>query len=444
MSLDPIKIRDAIVSSLRNIGVNEWVVVVRKNKSTMVKFANNVVTVVQSWSSTQVEVYASKDRRMAHIEAFVSGENDCKVLAERIAISLAKSEPSPLYAPLPIPNGKPLEGTVDKRIVEDEGELASEAMKIVDEALRSGAERVAGTFEYGYLERYVYTSTGFEGFQPSTYAKAYARAFKGENSGHWAYGSTFFNEKSLENVGRIAGEYASLRLPVINVEPGEYQAILSPLVVGNLVNYLAMMASAMMVVMGASLFTKVKVGEKAFSEYLTIRDEPLNTSLPGARGFDDEGVACTNKAIIEKGVVKTLLHNSKTAKLMNANSTGNAGLFMPTPWNIVVDAGASDVESMIKDVRKGFLVLNNWYTRMQNWIEGQFSTVTRDALIYIENGEFKGITPRLRIADTFQRLFSNIQAVSKDSYDVWWWEVEVPTRAPYILVGRTLFTKPES
>ncbi|NPA97415.1 MAG: TldD/PmbA family protein [Crenarchaeota archaeon] len=442
--IEPRGIRDLVASRFRDLGIDEWVLVVRSRESTMAKFANNAITVVQYWNSTSVEIYAARDSRIAHAQGFVSSADDCLSMANRVAESLSKVEPSPLYAPLPEPSGKPLQGTVDPRIRDRSDDVLSTLPQLIDEALRSGAERVAGTLEFGYEERTVYTSKGFEGTQPRTYLKAYARAFKGENSGHWAWGSTRFDEHRLAEVGHIAGEFASTNLPVANVEPGEYQAILSPLVVGNLVNTMALMSSALLVLMGASMFAKLEPGQRVFSENFTLVDAPLDSSLPNASGFDDEGVACRNKPIVKRGVFKTLLHNSKTAKRMNAALTGNAGLFMPTPWNLVIEAGSDSLDNLIKDVKRGFLVLNNWYTRMQNWIEGMFSTVTRDALIYIENGEPKALCRRLRIADTYRNVFSRVAALTKDTYSVWWWEVDIPTRSPYILIERARFTRPEA
>ncbi len=441
--IEPLEIRNCVASKLKELGVSEWIAVVRRDDRTMVKFANNVVTVVQQWSRTSLELFIAKDGRVAHSQAFVETLDDCAKLVASVYESLERSSPSPLYAPVPQPNGKPLPGTVDERVRSDREDLVKSVTNLIDSAIRAGAERVAGTLELGYIERYVYTSRGFEGVQPITFVKAYARAFRGEVSGHWAWGSTRFDQGAIEEVGRLAGEYAATNLPFMDVEPGEYQAILSPLVVGNLVNNLALMASAMMVIMGASMFAKVKPGEKVFSDELTIIDAPLETELPNASGFDDEGIQCFNKPIVEKGVFKTLLHNSRTAKMMNASSTGNAGLFNPVPWNIIVEPGRESLDSLIKEVRRGFLVLNNWYTRMQNWVEGMFSTVTRDALIYIEGGEPKALCRKLRIADTFRRVFSSVKAATKDSYSVWWWEVEVPTKAPYILVEKARFTKPE-
>ncbi len=436
------RIKEIVASRLRNEGIEEWALVVERRRSSMIKIANNVVTVAQGWNAAWMELYAAKEKKIGYVGSMVSDEGSVSAALEKLLLSLKKSEPSPIYGPLPRAHGSPLSDLVDPRIVEEPNTVLEISSKIVDEAQRLGVDRIAGTIHFGYRERYAITSTGFEAVQPSTFIQVYVRAFRDENSGHWAWGSTRFDEDSLLSTVRKASEFATLKLPRQSIDPGEYQAILSPLVVANLVNNLAFMASGMMVLMGASMFVKHGIGSKPFSDNFTLIDAPLEKSLPHARGFDDEGAPCTNKPIIERGIVRNLLHNAKTANYFNSETTGNAGLVMPIPWNLIVESGSADLDSLVKDVRRGFLVLNNWYTRMQNWIEGTFSTVSRDALIYIENGEFKALSKQMRIADSFANIFSKIEALTRDSYDVWWWEVEIPTRAPYMLINSTKFTKP--
>ncbi len=71
--------------------------------------------------------------------------------------------------------------------------------------------------------------------------------------------------------------------------------------------------------------------------------------------------------------------------------------------------------SLKKEVRRGIYVTNNWYTRFQNYCEGVYSTVPRDAAFLIENGEIKKSGVGMRISDTLPRQFLNIQALGKES-----------------------------
>ncbi|MCD6357751.1 MAG: TldD/PmbA family protein, partial [Thermoproteales archaeon] len=294
-----------------------------------------------------------------------------------------------------------------------------------------------------YYEKGLATSRGVELRESSTGVEGYLRAFVGESSGQWAVGSRRLERGALRLVARTAASLAlKARGEPRDLKPGTYDLVLSPMVVGNLVDLVGMMSSALAVMMGFSIFARAKPGSKVASERFTLLDEPRNPELLGSTAFDDEGMPTRNKPIIEAGVLKTLLHNTKTAAKMGAASTGNAGWIEPHPWTLHIPAGDASLDEMISEVRRGLLVTNNWYTRLQNYVEGIFSTITRDAVIYIEDGELKHPVARVRIADRLPTLLSNIELVGKELHDISWWEVKPPVRAPYILVRSVHVSRP--
>ncbi|MEM4903407.1 MAG: metallopeptidase TldD-related protein, partial [Desulfurococcaceae archaeon] len=84
-------------------------------------------------------------------------------------------------------------------------------------------------------------------------------------------------------MGRKAGLYATITSNRGDISPGTYNVVISPLVAGNLLNYIAMMASALSVMAGFSVFAKYKVGEKIASDDFTLLDKPRDPTLPHAR-----------------------------------------------------------------------------------------------------------------------------------------------------------------
>ena len=408
----------------------------------MVKLANTRISTVQDWMGVKVQLYLSKNQKIYVAEAVFENPLECEKLVEKtlnLIDKLGKAEP---YAPLPEPTGRPLDGLADNKL-RNALESAAEHAEAIIEGASSLTSRamVAGvlTFEYGH--RIVVTSRGASFAEEKTALKTYARVIVDDVSGQWAFTSSRLDERGLRRVGEKAAYYALEARRRVHVEVGRYTAILGPLVVGNLMDMLAFMASGYAVLTGMSIFVNRRLGERIGSEKITVYDAPHRRELPGATGFDDEGVATRDKPIVEKGVVKNLLHNSRTAKALDDQLTGNAGYIVPSAWNLVIEPGDVKLEEMIAETKRGLLVTNNWYTRFQNFVEGVFSTVTRDALLYIENGEVKGGTARLRIADTYTNLLSNIVEVSRETEQVEWWEIETPTIAPYIKVEKLNFTK---
>ncbi len=431
-----------IISELKDKFENIAVRVVDRN-SMMLKIWNNQPGVLQTWRDIQVSLLLSKQKRVAVLELRASSPDELLAVARRVGDLMPKVEESELPIELPEP-GKPapLEGGYDKKVLEysSDPKLLVEAM--VSSALSAGAERTAGTLELEEVSTTIATSKGFEGTYKKTGVVAHLRSFKDDVSSHWAWGSTAVDVKKLEEVGAKSASFLSLAKSKTSFEPGKYDVILSPLVAGNLLNYVASMSSGMSVLLGMSFLSRRKVGEVVASEVFTLVDAPRDTSLPGLAPFDDEGVETYNKPIINRGKFVSLIHNTATGKVFNAKSTGNAGWINPRPWNLIVEPGISSFDKMVSEMRRGYFILNNWYTRLQNYVEGQFSTVARDLVLEIRDGSIVGYVDRVRIAERFENLLKSVKELSKEVYDITWWEVRIPTRAPYILAENINLTKP--
>ncbi|MEM0335131.1 MAG: TldD/PmbA family protein [Thermofilum sp.] len=425
-----IKLRD---SALR-AGFEEAAVLAESVESIMVKFANSEPSVIQRWSTRTAHVYLAKQQRILGTSVPLSSPDEAaRIIAELHALQ-TKVPPSMLYAPLPEPpKPQPLEGLVDKKLLEVLHDPSGVSEAIVETARRHPIDHFAGMFQVALERKALATSKGVELEEEGTSLKMYIRAFAGEGSGQWALGSRRYDIKRIEEVAATAADLAVKSRSQEEVPPGKYDIILSPMVVGNLFNIVAEMASASSILMGASMFINKDVGDKVASDALTIIDAPRNAELPGSTAFDDEGVPTYTKPIIEKGVLRNILHNSKTASKFGASSTGNAGLILPRVWTIEVAPGEHSLEEMLREVKNGLIVTNNWYTRLQNYVEGIFSTITRDATLIVRNGEVVGAARKMRIADALPRMITNIAAIGKEVYDIHWWEVDIPTRTPYIL-----------
>ncbi len=122
-------------------------------------------------------------------------------------------------------------------------------------------------------------------------------------------------------------------------------------------------------------------------------------------------------------------------------STGNAGLVNPQPRNVVMGAGDMSQEEMIRECKNGLYITDVWYTRFQNYQTGDFSTIPRDAILVIKNGEIVGSIKNIRVSDNIQKMFENVVALGKEQQWIHWWEVTIPTYLPHVLVNNVNITK---
>ncbi len=84
---------------------------------------------------------------------------------------------------------------------------------------------------------------------------------------------------------------------------------------------------------------------------------------------------------------------------------------------------------------------NNWYTRFQDYRNGDFSTVCRDGIFKVKDGKVDSALKDIRISDNMPRILRNIEAISDTQYWIRWWEVPTPTLTPYVMVKNVGVTK---
>jgi PmbA protein len=419
--------------------VDEYVVVGNNVKEVMIKLARGEVSVVQSWNDLKIVAYLAKDEKMG---IYSLNPRRLKEDAEKAANDLKRLERSPLYAPLPEPSGESID-EVDTKI-KDAVESGGVSFVIEDLELNEIGDS-AGMIKLSMENEILKSSNGADYHTSRTRFNGYVRVFKGDSSGQWSWTSPKYSLSLAKNAIGVARELAEecSKLPRVKFEPGIYRVALGPMVAANLLNEVMRSASAGMVIFGLSFFTGKKPGDVVASDVLSLKDVPRNLELPGFRGYDLEGVGTKDKYVIEKGVFKGFLHNSKTSKLMNSENTGNAGWIIPEPFNIEISEGDLKTDEVIEVLREGYLLTNNWYTRFQNYLEGTFSTVSRDATFKVEGGKLVGCVERVRIADSMPKLLNSIENATKDRWPIEWWEVPVPTLTPYLVLSKARLSAPQ-
>ncbi len=424
----------------KRLGAEDVIVLANGGSEQMVRFSQNSITVTKSIHDTNITVSLGAEKRQTIGSTSNPTPTALKAFLAQLYASIKYIQENPDYPELP---KGPLDYTsvpYDKEIADSADEAAEYAKQAVDCALDAGAERVAGVVKLHSGSIHLLTSSGLEGEDHTAKALLNVRAFKDEASGHGVACAGELSEFKPEEAGRLAGDYAKRAEKPGSWSEGEYDIVFNETVTAHLFEYVADSTSSFSVDSGLS-FLAGELGKQIAVPAVTLSDSANRPGIPNQRSFDDEGVPIKEKPIIEKGVLKTYLHNLSTAKRYKTSSTGNAGIINPATWNIIIEPGASSMEEMIRDVRRGMLITNTWYTRFQNHQKGDFSTMPRDAAFLIENGEIKHPVAGIRLEDSFPRLLKNIELLARTRKWVEWWEVNTPTLAPAMLVRGSKITK---
>ena len=423
-------------------GATDVVVELQDEQRVMIRFSNNEVTISKFYNESVLRIFLMIEKRRASTTLPLSSIQRVEETVENL-IKIAKiTPPSDVYAPLPQgPFNYDPKLLRSSEVSLNPDRLTSYVEEAIKSALEEGAKKVAGTLIATRRNIILTTSGNVHARQEKGSLEISVRAFTSPvSSGHFVSISGDEEKFDPSGAGRAAGEIAKAALNPTSGEPGRFTALLGPLVFADLISQVGIVSSAFLVDAGQS-FLADKIGSEIACSSLTLIDDPTIVGSYGMRAFDEEGVPTRKNIIIERGILKTYLHNSATAKKFGVETTGNAGLIRPHPWNLMVEAGERSFDEILSDIDEGIYVTNDWYLRYQNYRTGDFSTIPRDGMFLIKNGTISSSIRELRISDNMLRILKNIEEISRTRVWVKWWEVEVPTLSPYVVVRDLNFTK---
>ncbi len=440
--MDLERLNETAIATANTLGVQDAVALSAQSQDRMIRFANNSVTVVSQVEEAELTVYLAKNKRRAIASTSNLDEASVKKFVRDLFASL-KGLPASEYVAL---DGKatkfsPSALGYDKKIETVGNEIPELAKVAVSSSLAAGGMRSAGVIDAGKVSYAILTSTGTKGTDARTSITLNIRSFAEKDaSGHGLSCSSSLSGFDPEGAGTRAGEDAKRMETATEPEPGKYEVLLSPTVASNIVETVAGAASAFSVDAGTS-YLAGKVGKQVASEHFDLTDHGVVKGGLGGRVFDDEGTRTKSTHIIEDGVLKGYLHNLTTAKKWKTTTTGSAGFVTPHPWNLEVGAGDSTYGEMVKEMKHGIILTNNWYTRFKNYRTGEFSTVPRDGAYMVENGKVTQPLKGMRAGDDLLRMFSSVKMLSKQRVWIEWWEVDTPTLCPWVLTEGVTITR---
>ena len=107
----------------------------------------------------------------------------------------------------------------------------------------------------------------------------------------------------------------------------------------------------------------------------------------------------------------------------------------------MLEPGRESLEELFEETGDGLYITNNWYTRFQNYRQGDFSTIPRDAMFLVQNGRLGPPVKGLRVSDNMLRILGSVRAVSRERKWIRWWEVDTPTYLGHFMVDGVGITK---
>ena len=164
-----------------------------------------------------------------------------------------------------------------------------------------------------------------------------------------------------------------------------------------------------------------KEGEVIAASCVTLIDDPFHKENPEPMNFDAEGSPTHRKAIIEKGVLNTLLYNLKTAAVAGKQTTGNASkagydaAVGIRPFTFYLEGGELSEEELLAKAGNGVYItdLSGLHAGADS-ISGDFSL--QSSGYTIENGKKTRYVKAFTVAGNFYELLKNVVALANNSH----------------------------
>ena len=227
-----------------------------------------------------------------------------------------------------------------------------------------------------------------------------------------------FKALDAQKLGTKAASEAIAMLHASAVPSGQYRVILDYRAMADLLGVFADAFSAENVQKDLSVF-KGRLGEVVAAKTVTLMDDSLLPEGIASRPFDAEGVPGGSHALIENGVLKTFLHNLKTAKKDGVQSTGNAskagysGPIRIAPTNFYIKPGDTGYDDLLKAMGDGLVITEvTGLHAGADAVSGDFSLLSKGFLI--KDGKVERPVEQITIAGNFYQMLKDIRTVGSD------------------------------
>jgi PmbA protein len=384
--------------------------------SSLTRFAGSAVHQHVSERNQTIVLRVVLGKKVAVITTNIFLPSSVKQSLEK-AISLAEvQQPNDEFISLPGPKSIPEIETFSKK---RSGLTPHQKVRMVKSLLRRVKEKgcqASGAFSNGEVVLAVVNSLGVEAYQKFSDVFLHLIVENEKSSGYASFVARNPDPLDVDSFAQEAIGKTSREEP-IQIEPGEYEVILEPYAVSELLSFLGYLGFHALAVQEGRSFFSNRFGEKMVDEKVTIYDDgldPEGLQVP----FDFEGVPKKKVTFFDKGVAKEVTYDSFTAGREGKNSTGH-GLIAPNtagpiPINLFMKEGESSLEGMIRSVRRGIYVTRFHYTNVVEPMKAVITGMTRDGTFLIEGGEITRPVKNLRFTESILKALSHVTAISKD------------------------------
>lgn len=404
-------------SALEASTADQTEVLLSSGDNALTRFANNHIHQNVASFSADLQVRAVFGKRVAVASGSALSEGSVEDVVGR-ACNLAKlADPTEDFVSLP--DVEPVEHDLsgdDATTDFDADDRAAGVCTIIETA--EGRDQTAsGAFSITSGAYAIANSLGARGYQTITGANL-RTVISGEDSSGFAEGiSTDVSDIQPGEIGQTASDKCAQSAHPVEIEPGEYDVILEPAAVADMVNFLGYTTFNALAYQEGRSPVSGRLGEKICGENITIHDDGWD-SRGRQQAFDFEGVPKQPITLVDSGVAANVVYDSYTAGRQGCESTGHAlpapNTWGPIPINQFVHTGDATIEEMIGDIDRGLYVTRFHYTNLVSPKQSIITGMTRDGTFLIEGGDIARGVKNLRFTQSILEAFSRVETIGSE------------------------------
>ncbi|MHC1584963.1 MAG: TldD/PmbA family protein [Candidatus Syntropharchaeia archaeon] len=309
---------------------------------------------------------------------------------------------------------QPVQGIYDERIDKISPEEGMHlAAEMIGETEGENVKLTSGSLSFLSCYQLIMNSNGIEIDERETVAEGFATCIA-KDGGEVSTANEFGISRNLDidffEIGRSASDLARRSLHGVKIFPSKKTVLLAPLAFAEIIEETFSPSISADNVQKDRSFLKGKIGEVVADEGVSIIDDGTMHGGIGSSKSDDEGVPSTRNVVIERGVLKSFLHNVYTASKEGVSSTGNGvrSSYSSLPRvdirNLIFDYPPSEV---ISETKEGVLVTSVIGAHTANEVSGDFSLEARNAFL-IKDGSIEKPIKSLMISGNVFDLLKQI------------------------------------
>ena len=397
-----------ILNNYKSFNIDDVEVITSENISLSVKSRQQKLENIERSENFNIGINIYKDKKKATISSNNIDSTDAKEYLEK-GSAMVKSMPIDEYSGLA--DKKDYASEIEDLELEDttllsEKQLLDQALLAEDAMLKNkkitnseGATRSFSKNTYNIIN-----SRGFNAKYSKTFHSISSIAIAGSDTNmqrDYEYSAATHASDLLlaETVGSLAAKRAASRLNSKKIKSCTLDVIFEPRVAKSILSSFCSCASGTSIARGTS-FLNDQLNTSIFKKNINITNNPKLKRGIGSAPYDSSGIKTENISIIQDGIFKNYFLNIRSARQLRMAINGNS-----SPSNLILNKGDQDIETIIKNIKNGFLV-TEMLGMSFNPINGDYS---RGATGFkIENGEITYPVSEVTIAGNLAEMLKNL------------------------------------